>query len=391
MPVEPKGPRLWFKRGNKLADGTRAQGYWVIKDDGGVRVSTGIRAARRGKPPQEAQDALAAYIVSKRQVNRERGRDAAAVLVADVINIYLQDRASTQARPEEVAQRCTALLSFWGDKTLAQVTGRTCRAYVEHRREQEIERRKARLKKADPALTTGIGAARRELEDLRAAINHHRKEGLCREVVEVVLPEAGAPRDRWLTRKEAAKLIWAAWRYREVQKGSPTGRRSRQHIARFILVGLYTGTRASAVCGASLVPAAHTGWIDLERGVFYRKASAERGTKKRKPPVRLPARLLAHMKRWHKNGQMYAIEWLGEPVGTGVEKAFKRTCEDAGLEHVTPHTLRHTAATWLMQRGTDIWEAAGYLGMTTETLEKTYGHHHPDYQSQAAENITKKA
>jgi len=44
-----------------------------------------------------------------------------------------------------------------------------------------------------------------------------------------------------------------------------------------------------------------------------------------------------------------------------------------------------------MQRGTDIWEAAGYLGMTTDTLEKTYGHHHPDYQSQAAENITRKA
>jgi integrase len=370
MPVEPKGPRLWFKRGNKLADGTRAQGYWVIKDDGGVRVSTGIRAARRGKPPQEAQDALAAYIVGKRQANRERGRDAAAVLVADVINIYLQDRAPHQARPHEVAQRCTALLSFWGDKTLAQVTGRTCREYVTFRAK---------------------AVARRELEDLRAAINHHRAEGLCREVVEVVLPEAGAPRDRWLTRSEAARLIWAAWRYQEVQKGSPTGRRSRQHVARFILVALYTGTRAGAVCGASLVPAAHTGWVDLDRGVFYRKASAEKETKKRKPPVRLPTRLLSHMKRWHKNGQMYAVEWLGEPVGTGVEKAFKRACEDAGLKDVTPHTLRHTAATWLMQRGTDIWEAAGYLGMTTDTLEKTYGHHHPDYQSQAAENITRKA
>ena len=31
-------------------------------------------------------------------------------------------------------------------------------------------------------------AARRELEDLRAAINHHRREGLCSEIVSVVLP-----------------------------------------------------------------------------------------------------------------------------------------------------------------------------------------------------------
>src|SRR5688500_14083625 len=104
MPVELKGPRLWFKRGNKLANGTRARGYWIIKDDGGVRVSTGVRAARRGTPPEEAQDALAEYIVSKRQANRERGREAAAVLLADVINVYLQDKAPHQARPNEVAQ-----------------------------------------------------------------------------------------------------------------------------------------------------------------------------------------------------------------------------------------------------------------------------------------------
>jgi integrase len=46
---------------------------------------------------------------------------------------------------------------------------------------------------------------------------------------------------------------------------------------------------------------------------------------------------------------------------------------------VTPHTLRHTAATWLMQAGTDLWVAAGYLGMTVETLERVYGHHHPGH------------
>jgi len=27
-----------------------------------------------------------------------------------------------------------------------------------------------------------------------------------------------------------------------------------------------------------------------------------------------------------------------------------------------------------------MWEAAGYLGMTVETLEEVYGHHHPDHQ-----------
>jgi integrase len=63
----------------------------------------------------------------------------------------------------------------------------------------------------------------------------------------------------------------------------------------------------------------------------------------------------------------------------------------AGLwGRVTPHTLRHTAATWLMQRGVPIWQAAGYLGMSAEMIERTYGHHHPDYMRGAAQAITSK-
>ncbi|HEY1073762.1 MAG TPA: hypothetical protein VGE49_12635 [Brevundimonas sp.] len=36
-----------------------------------------------------------------------------------------------------------------------------------------------------------------------------------------------------------------------------------------------------------------------------------------------------------------------------------------------------------MERGVDVWEAAGYVGMTAATLEKHYGHHRPDHQSAA--------
>jgi integrase len=63
----------------------------------------------------------------------------------------------------------------------------------------------------------------------------------------------------------------------------------------------------------------------------------------------------------------------------------------AGLTgRVTPHTFRHTAATWLMQNGVSMWRAAGFLGMSVETLDRVYGHHHPDYLSDAAEAIGRK-
>ena len=50
---------------------------------------------------------------------------------------------------------------------------------------------------------------------------------------------------------------------------------------------------------------------------------------------------------------------------------------------VTPHTLRHAAATWMIQRSGDIDEAAGLLGMNAATLRKVNRRHHPDLMSSA--------
>jgi len=39
--------------------------------------------------------------------------------------------------------------------------------------------------------------------------------------------------------------------------------------------------------------------------------------------------------------------------------------------------------------GVDKWEAAGFLGMSTNVLERTYGKHHPDFMREAADAITR--
>jgi len=89
-----------------------------------------------------------------------------------------------------------------------------------------------------------------------------------------------------------------------------------KHTARFILVGLYTGTRHAAICGAAFQPAIGRGYGDLERGVFYRRGAGARETKKRQPPVRIPDRLLAHMRRWRRLGiaNHAVVEWNGQAV-----------------------------------------------------------------------------
>jgi hypothetical protein len=116
-------------------------------------------------------------------------------------------------------------------------------------------------------------------------------------VVRVSLPRKGEARDRWLTRKEAAALIWHCCRHREKQtihsgasKGAPvtTNRRPLRHIARFILIGLYTGTRADAI--ASALPYAVPGrsYVDLERGISIGRPSASGPQRSVRPQRRSP-------------------------------------------------------------------------------------------------------
>jgi hypothetical protein len=130
----------------------------------------------------------------------------------------------------------------------------------------------------------------------------------------------------------------------------------------------------------------------LNTGIFNRLAIGKRASTKRQTPVPLPRRLLAHLRRWSRFGisKSHFVEWNGKPVAsvkTGFASAVRLAKLDVTVGNVTPHTLRHTAATWFMQAGAPMWEAAGFLGMSEKTLRETYGHHHPDYLRVAANAI----
>jgi integrase len=387
MPRTSKGPRLVWRDESRKKDGTlRNRAGWFIRD-GSTFISAG--GGEKGRPGIENEKALAAYIADKFQPARECGRGSDDVLIADVINVYLTDVAPNHAAPEETAARLDKILDFFGEKTLSVINGKLCRDYAASRPTE--------------------AAARRQLEDLRAAINYYRDEGYTTAAPTIRLPRKPEPRERWLTRSEAAALIWAAWRMKQTWKGQESGRRTGRHLARFVLVALYTGTRSAAVCGAAIRPTEGHAYMDLERGIFYRRAGGAKKTKKRQPPARLTPRLLAHLRRWartdldiktkgrgksanigRKISQDFVVEWNGRPVQS-IKRSFRKVRKAAGLgPDVTPHTLRHTAATWLMQAGTDVWQAAGFLGMSVEVLIDTYGHHHPDFQADAAEKIAKR-
>ena len=138
------------------------------------------------------------------------------------------------------------------------------------------------------------------------------------------------------------------------------------------------------------MPHTKGGHVDTEAGLMFRRAAGQAETKKRTPPVPINPRLRAHLRRWERKGARHVVEVDGQRVAS-VKRAWSTALREAGIDHATRHDLRHTCATWLMQAGVDRWQAAGYLGMSVEVLESTYGHHHPDHLRDAAQAIGKRA
>jgi integrase len=233
---------------------------------------------------------------------------------------------------------------------------------------------------------------RRELEDLRSAVNMAIADGLCRHMIKVTVPDAPPKRTTFLEPPQVATLLWKAYRTRQTFKGRPTDYFPARHVSHFILCALYTGSRSSRIWRASFEKEEGRPYVDVENGLFHRTWVGENVPQNKRAPVqRIPPRLLAHLRRWRRMGARYVCEYQGRAADP--KKAFGRLVRavfpDAGHK-VVRHTFRHTAATWLMQRGADKFEVAGYLGMTTKTLESTYGHHHPDYQSSIGDAFAKK-
>jgi len=351
MPRPRKGPRLYLRRHRKSA------AVWVILD-GQREFSTNCRKDDLAG----AERALEGYIAGKYTPPDGPARPE-DILIADAVHAYVKEHAPRTRSLEFLIHTSRPLLDWWGGERLAAIKGESCRRYVVWRVAQGVSE----------------ATARHDLKTLSAAVRYyHREHGPLSAVPVVTLPEKAPPRDRWLTRSEVAQMLWAA-------RAHPSTR----HVARFILVAIYTGTRSRAVLDLQWVPTPDGGYFDLDGEVLYRRGQGRRQSRKRQPPARIDARLLQHLRRWRRRDLALGISFVVHYHGVGVGKlrrSWDSVRQQAGLgAEVVPHTCRHTAATWQMQAGTDHFEAAGYLGMSVETLLKVYGHHHPNFQAAAAQ------
>ena len=309
-------------------------------------------------------------------------RDPWQLSIAEALAIYGEEHAPETADPKRIGDCINALVDYWGDRMCSDIKGTTCRRYVKHR---------IKLGRAE-------STARKELGTLKTALRYCHTEGYLTQVPGVWMPEKPDPKDRWLTREEAASLLRSA---KDEQK-------ARLHLPLFILISLYTAARKEAVLSLQWQPSTTGGWVDLENELIYWWPQQRRKTKskKRRPrAVPIPRRLLTFLWYARRRTRQYVVEVERKRPDGNTEKArahnIKRSFATAakkagfvdertkGLEkkdqkaEFSPHVLDHTAITWLVQSGTPLWEVAGFAGRSLEIIESTYGHHAPDYMEKA--------
>ena len=152
------------------------------------------------------------------------------------------------------------------------------------------------------------------------------------------------------------------------------------HLLLFVLIARYTAARAGAILSLR--------WdqVDFER---RRIDLGGMGRQKRRAVVPMHE-ALAFALVLAKEAALspYVIEFGGRRVAS-IKKGFAAACRRAGIEGASPHVLRHTAASWMAERGVPMVEIAQFLGHTNPSVTyRVYAKFSPDYLGKALEALS---
>lgn len=274
--------------------------------------------------------------------------------VGSALTSYYKEHISVKAVARRRAEYAIEALSrHLGAALLKDVDIPMCREYAEDRSDEGCS----------------LSTVRRELGVLQAAVNHalRWKRLAYSEKPSVELPPESDPKRVWLFPEELGKLLECA---------SVSDRR----VFRFLQLAYHTASRKNAI--ETLTWAR----VDLVSRRIDLQDPGKSRTKKRRPIVpisEIMAQELAAMKVTAVNTFVLASD-------RDIRAAFDRVAKIAGLAalpssglresgRLTPHTLRHSRATHMLQAGKSPWLVANLLGDSLTTVLRVYGHACPDY------------
>ncbi len=306
------------------------RGTWcIVFRSGSTTKRVSLRTKDRGEAERQYHDYLKAA-----QVEQET--------VGDIMLAWLKER---EGKPSyfrgEISYRKHMNPRF-GNLRPEQITKSLCRDYTAFRRKAGVT----------------DWTIRRELGDLRAALYWHDKNSKA----EFELPPEGKTRDRYLTQEEVIRLIDGA---------------KAEHIKLFIRLAIASSGRMGALLDLT--------WdrVDFKHGLI----SLANGQHKLKGRATVPMGediREALTQAYKARTCDFVIEHGSEGIKS-VKKGIAEAAKRAGLENVSAHTLRHSAAVWMAGAGVSLDKIAQYMGHTdTRITYKHYARFSPDHLADAA-------
>lgn len=170
-------------------------------------------------------------------------------------------------------------------------------------------------------------------------------------------------RVRWITEDEAKRLI---------DELPP-------HLSLMAAFSLATGLRQSNVT--------YLRWdqVDLKRAMAWIHADQSKSRKAIAVPLNVDA--LAILEHQKGENPAYVFTYQGKPVDRTSTKAWYAALKRAGIEDFRWHDLRHTWASWHVQRGTSLQELQELGGWATFEMVLRYAHLAADHLQTAASRI----
>lgn len=278
---------------------------------------------------------------------------------------------------EHVKLKCVALTSaecvianlksYFGSKHIKEIGIPECRLYLQ-----------ARLKGAPNGRKGKPATVAKELNILLAAANHSRKwKRLSANDMPVIeVPKTARSKGIWLFKDELERLKDAALRIDD--KFIP------MRTFCFIDITYYSASRRNAI--------EELNWqrVDRQRQKIWLAKPDEVETTKRRPVVTLDDAAMPSLEHlWKHKINDFVLGSDSEMFGW-----FMKAAELAGLTDlpersgrpaakITPHMLRHSRATHMLQDGYSLKTVADLLGDTMATVEKVYAHACQEHMSRA--------
>lgn len=310
-----------------------------------VNLPTGCRI---GAEDDKAELCLAGFILER---DKPLNRQPEEVLLAQVLEDYWREHAQHTRSAQTIRHTLDRLQGPNGLRVYAvsDLRPNVQADYIRRLREQKFSR----------------STIHNEMAYLKAALRHAQKNNRIVSFPTIDVPTGSKPRERVLSPTEARALMEAC---------------EHTHTRDFILIALCTGQRKGVILNLKWFQ------VSFDNGLIDFRQEDE--TTKRSGLVAMNTILrnrLLELKE--RRSTEYVLEYEGLPL-KDIKRSFATACRRAGIEGVTPHTLRHSMASWAAGEGISMHEIKNILGhASVVTTDKNYIKYSPNHTQRGVQTV----